>query len=86
VAKVEIGKVLEVDLESVMKPFKCGKRIITHGDLIFGDINGIVIVKKNHIEIVLSKAQEIISTDKWWFEQLEKGRQPSDIEKERPLP
>ncbi|MHA1670392.1 MAG: RraA family protein [Promethearchaeota archaeon] len=75
-----------VDLESVMKPVKCGERIITPGDLIFGDINGVVIIEKDHIELVLSKAQEIISTDKWWFEQLERGRDPSDIEKEKPLP
>ena len=75
-----------VDLESVMKPVRCGERIITPEDLVFGDVNGVVIVEKNHIELVLSKAQEIISTDKWWFEQLEQGRDPSDIEKEKPLP
>jgi len=75
-----------VDLESVMKPVRCGERIITPEDLVFGDVNGVVIVEKNHIELVLSKAQEIISTDKWWFEQLERGRDPSDIEKEKPLP
>jgi len=75
-----------VDLESVMKPVRCGERIIMPEDLVFGDINGVVIVEKNHIELVLSKAQEIISTDKWWFEQLEQGRDPSDIEKEKPLP
>ena len=44
------------------------------------------LVEKDNIEAVLSKAQEIISTDKWWFEQLEGGRDPSDIEKEKPLP
>ncbi len=27
-----------------------------------------------------------LSTDKWWFEQLEKGRYPSDIKKDKPLP
>jgi 4-hydroxy-4-methyl-2-oxoglutarate aldolase len=75
-----------VDLESVMKPVKCGVRIITPGDLVFGDINGVIIVAHENIENVLKKAKEIISTDKWWFEQLEKGRQPADIEKERPLP
>lgn len=75
-----------VDLESVMTPVTCGDRIVTPGDLVFGDINGVVIIKKENIEKVLSKAQEIISTDKWWFEQLEKGRDPSDIEKEKPLP
>ncbi len=75
-----------VDLESVMKPVECGGIIINPGDLIFGDINGVVIVKQDKIEEVLEKAKEIISTDKWWFEQLEKGRDPTDIEREKPLP
>ncbi len=75
-----------VDLEATMKPIKCGERIINTGDLIFGDINGVVIVKSQNIEDVLEKAKEIISTDKWWFEQLEKGREPTDIEKDKPLP
>ncbi|TFF90581.1 MAG: RraA family protein [Promethearchaeota archaeon] len=75
-----------IDMDSVMKPVKCGYRIINPGDLIFGDINGVVIVRSEDIEVVLEKAKEMISTDKWWFKQLEKGRDPSDIEKEKPLP
>ena len=77
---------MNIDLDSVMKPIKCGGRVITPGDLIFGDINGVVVVKQNDIETVLNKTNEIISTDKWWFEQLEKGRDPTDIEKEKELP
>ncbi|HUW90642.1 MAG TPA: RraA family protein [Candidatus Nanopelagicaceae bacterium] len=75
-----------IDLDNVMKPVKCGDRVITPGDLILGDINGVVIVNQNNIESVLLKAKEIISTDKWWFEQLEKGRDPTDIEKDKELP
>jgi len=75
-----------IDMDSVMKPVNCGGRVITPGDLIFGDINGVIIVKSKDIETVLAKAKEMISTDKWWFEQLQKGRKPSEIEKERPLP
>jgi regulator of RNase E activity RraA len=75
-----------IDLDSVMTPIKCGGRIINPSDLIFGDINGVVVVNKDYIEKVLTKAKDIISTDKWWFEQLEKGRNPADIEKEKPLP
>lgn len=75
-----------VDLDSTMKPIQCGERTINTGDLVFGDINGVVIVKSEIIEKVLKKAKEIISTDEWWFEQLEKGREPTDIEKEKPLP
>lgn len=75
-----------IDMGSVMTPITCGKRIINPGDLVFGDINGVVIVKSDKIEEVLIKAKELISTDKWWFEQLETGRAPADIEKEKPLP
>lgn len=75
-----------IDLDSVMKPIQCGDRTITPGDLVFGDINGVVIIKEETIKEVLKKSQEIISTDKWWYEQLEEGRNPSDIEKEKPLP
>jgi len=75
-----------IDFDSINQPVKCGSRVINLGDLIFGDINGVVVVNKDHIEQVLEKAKEIISTDKWWFEQLEKGRSPEDIEKEKPLP
>lgn len=75
-----------IDLDNVMKPITCGDIMITPGDLIFGDINGVVVVNQNNIESVLLRAKEIISTDKWWFEQLEKGRDPTDIEKEKELP
>ena len=75
-----------IDMDSVMQPIKCGERTINPGDLIFGDINGVVIVDSARIEEVLAKAKEMISTDKWWFEQLEKGRTPTDIEKEKELP
>jgi regulator of RNase E activity RraA len=75
-----------IDMDSVMQPIKCGQRKINPGDLVFGDINGVVIVNSANIKDVLEKAKEIISTDKWWFEQLEKGRDPTDIEKEKELP
>jgi len=75
-----------IDMDSVMTPITCGKRVINPGDLVFGDINGVVIVNSNDIKSVLEKAKEMISTDIWWFEQLEKGRDPIDIEKEKPLP
>lgn len=77
---------MTIEMDSVMKPIKCGEKTINPGDLIFGDINGVVIIGQNDIESVLDKAKEIISTDKWWFEQLEKGRDPAEIEKEKPLP
>ncbi|MHA1264436.1 MAG: RraA family protein [Candidatus Helarchaeota archaeon] len=75
-----------VDLESMMEPVQCGGRFIHTGDLIFGDINGVVVIPQNEIDHVLDKAKEIIATDKWWFDQLQQGRDPADIEKEKELP
>ncbi len=77
---------MNIDMNSMMKPVKCGGRTINPNDLIFADINGVVVVPQVHIEKVLEKAKEMISTDKWWFEQLQKGRDPADIEREKPLP
>jgi 4-hydroxy-4-methyl-2-oxoglutarate aldolase len=75
-----------VDLEHVNQPMNCGGHLITPGDLVFADINGVVVVPQNSIEDVLKKAKEMISTDTWWFEQLQKGRNPAEIEQEKPLP
>ncbi len=75
-----------LDMNSIMKPVECGGRTINPHDLIFGDVNGVVVIRAENVELVLEKAKEIISTDTWWFNQLEQGRDPSDIEKERPLP
>ena len=45
-----------------------------------------VIVKSDKFEEVLNKAKKMISTYKLWFEQLETGCGPTDIEKEKTLP
>jgi len=75
-----------VDLDHVNQPMACGGRAINPGDMIFGDVNGVVVVPGDRVEDVLKKSREIISTDTWWFEQLQKGRSPADIEQEKPLP
>ena len=75
-----------IDFDSINKPMQCGNRMINPGDLVFGDINGVVIVPGDRVEDVLKKAKETIATDTWWFEQLEMGRNPAEIEQERPLP
>jgi regulator of RNase E activity RraA len=77
---------MNIDFDTINHPMQIGERTIHPGDLIFGDINGVVVVRKDNLLEVLEKATELASTDKWWFKQLEEGRDPSDIEKERPLP
>lgn len=71
---------------AVQTEVRIGGRRVRPGDLLFADINGVVVVPKEHIEPVLKRSQEIISVDKWWVEQLNQGRHPLDIEKEHPLP
>ncbi|TFG17936.1 MAG: RraA family protein [Promethearchaeota archaeon] len=77
---------MNIDFDSINQPFSIGERTIHAGDLIFGDINGVVVVQRDNILDVLEKAKELAATDEWWFKQLEEGRDPSDIETERPLP
>ena len=45
-----------------------------------------LVVPEESIEAVLAKAKEMIAADTWWFEQLEAGRNPAEIEQEKPLP
>ncbi len=75
-----------VDLDHINEPMKCGMRVINPGDLVFADINGAVVVPGDRVEDVLKRAKEMIATDTWWFEQLEKGRNPAEIEQEKSLP
>jgi len=77
---------MNIDFDSINLPFQIGERTIHAGDLIFGDVNGVVVVQRENIFEVLTKAKQMASTDEWWYKQLEEGRDPSDIEKERPLP
>jgi len=73
-------------LGGLMGPIKCGGMLVNPGDLVFGDICGVVVVPGDKIKEVLEEANKIISADVFWQEQLKKGRNPADIEKEVPLP
>jgi len=73
-------------LGSLMEPIKCGGVLVNPGDLVFGDISGVVVVPGNKIKEVLAEANKIISADLFWQDQLNKGKSPADIEKEVPLP
>ncbi len=75
-----------MDMESVGEPITCGGVTVTPGDLIFGDGDGVVIVPQDSINEILSAAEEIVSTDKWWENKLEDGEDPHELHKEKPLP
>lgn len=73
-------------LNKLQEPMTCGGRLVKPDDLIFADINGVVVVPGDKIREVFEAAKEMVSADNWWLEQLKKGRKPVDIEKEKPLP
>lgn len=75
-----------MSLGALMEPIKCGGVLVNPGDLVFGDISGVVVVPGAKVKEVLSEAKKIISADVFWQDQLNKGKSPADIEKEVPLP
>jgi regulator of RNase E activity RraA len=75
-----------LDMESVQSPIVCGGVTVNPGDLIFGDGDGIVVIPVNRIEEVLKHAEEVVVTDDWWSDKLDKGEDPHDLHKEKPIP
>ncbi len=75
-----------LDMESVQSPIVCGGVTVNPGDLIFGDGDGIVVIPADRIEEVLKHAEEVVVTDDWWSDKLDKGEDPHDLHKEKPIP
>ena len=63
-------------------PIKCGNVLVNPGDLIFGDIDGIVVVPHEHIAEVVEKAIEKISRENTVRDELCKGRFLKDVFKQ----
>jgi 4-hydroxy-4-methyl-2-oxoglutarate aldolase len=75
-----------LDMESVQKPIVCGGVAVNPGDLIFGDVDGVVVIPADKIDAVLKHAEEVVRTDEWWSEKLDDGEDPYDLHKEKPIP
>jgi len=75
-----------MSLGSLMEPISCGGVVVHPGDLVMGDINGVVVVPAARIEDVLAEAKKIISADAFWQKAMEQGRDPAEIERQVPLP
>lgn len=75
-----------LDMESVNEPITCGGVLIHLGDLIFGDGDGVVVIPAESIDDVLTHAEEVVSTDKWWAGKLDEGEDPHELHKEKPIP
>lgn len=75
-----------LDMESVNESIVCGGVLIHPGDLIFGDGDGVVVIPADSIEDVLTHAEEVVSTDRWWAGKLDEGKDPHELHKEKPIP
>jgi regulator of RNase E activity RraA len=75
-----------MSLGSLMEPISCGGVVVHPGDLVMGDINGVVVVPAAEIEDVLAEAKKIIQADAFWQKAIEQGRDPAEIERQVPLP
>ncbi|MFW9957795.1 MAG: RraA family protein [Candidatus Odinarchaeota archaeon] len=75
-----------MDMESVQEPIVCGGISVKPGDLIFGDSDGVVVIPADHIDEILVHAEHVVSTDNWWAEKLDEGRDPHELHQERPIP
>ncbi len=75
-----------MSLGSLMEPISCGGVVVQPGDLVMGDINGVVVVPAAEIEEVLAEAKKIIQADAFWQKAMEQGRDPAEIERQVPLP
>ena len=75
-----------MSLGSLMEPVTCGGVKVHPGDLVMGDINGVVVVPGDEAQRVLDEAKKIIQADAFWQKAMEQGRDPAEIEREVPLP
>ena len=60
-------------------PIKCGNVQVNSGDLVFGDIDGVVVIPKAHIDEVIEKALHKISGENTVRGELRKGRLLKDV-------
>jgi 4-hydroxy-4-methyl-2-oxoglutarate aldolase len=75
-----------MNMESVQEPIVCGGVTVHPSDLVFGDGDGVVVIPADYIDQVLVHAEHVVSTDNWWAEKLDDGKDPHELHKERPIP
>ncbi len=59
-------------------PIKIGQVTINPGDIVFADMDGIIVVPRNLASEILLKAEEIIKTERGWREVIASGIDPSE--------
>ena len=67
-------------------PVMCGNIRVDQGDLVMGDIDGLVVVPKARIEAVLAEAKQVAIDDEWVLGQIKAGKTLAEIEQEKPVP
>ena len=73
-------------VDSLGEPTDCGGLTVHPEDLIFGDRDGVVVIPRDRVEDVLASAEEVVGIDTWWDENLKKGKDPQELQKEKPMP
>lgn len=58
---------------SVREPINCGGVAVRQGDIILGDVNGVVVIPKERIEEVIAKMDELAEIEEKITSELEKG-------------
>lgn len=54
-------------------PISCGGVIVNPGDIIVGDEDGVVVVRKDEAEAVLERTHARMELERQWFEQIARG-------------
>ncbi len=75
-----------LDIESVGEPMECGGVTVRPGDLVFGDGDGVVVIPSGRVEEILTAAERVAATDKWWCSMLDQGKDPQELHKQKPIP
>ena len=75
-----------LNVEWIGESVKCGGVTVHHGDLIIGDGDGVVVIPQDRMEEVAVATEEIVAADLWWEERLKEGKDPHELQKEKPIP
>lgn len=60
-------------------PISCGGMVVNPGDLVVGDLDGIVVVPRAQVEITATKASSKMALENEWFKQVEGGGATADF-------
>jgi len=60
-------------------PVRCGDVLVHPGDIIFGDIDGVVVIPKDHEDAIITAALEKLKKESQTIQELRKGSMLADV-------